>query len=191
MYRCPKRAAIATRNPGKVRPVRRVLELLCGLEKNEFIVVEPPSGLAAQPVGGLQVFRGALTRALHAFSSVAPRGLGIGIEAGLVEFYTGTGFIETQVAVIVGPGHRYSVGTSASFELPQGIVDAMKRGFELGSLIERRRHVGDLGEGIGYIGLATGGVITREELTFQAIIMALVPWYTGEVSSLGVIKQNI
>ena len=185
---CPVRAAIATRNPGKVRPARRAVDLICGL-RGDLVVVDPPEGLSPQPVGGLEVFRGAFMRAVTAHRAVGPSGLGIGVEAGLVEFYTGVGFLETQVAVVVGPGGRYSVGASASFELPQSIEDRMKRGEELGSLVTARRHAGDIGESIGYIGIATGGVITREDLTFQAVAMALLPWRLGHIDSLGIVDE--
>ncbi|MCE4627834.1 MAG: DUF84 family protein [Desulfurococcales archaeon] len=181
---CYGRAAIATRNRGKYWAAVRALERLCGISRDNVAIVEPPNGLPAQPIGGLEVFRGALLRAARAFEAVAPSGLGIGVEAGPVEFYTGTGYIETQVAVVVGPGRRYSVGTSSSFELPALLLDKMKKGIELGKLIESRRHVRNLRESIGYIGVATSGLVTRTDLTLHAIAMALVPWYSGYTESL-------
>lgn len=181
---CPDRAAIATRNRGKYWAAVRALERLCGISRDRVVMVDPPPGLPAQPVGGLEVFRGALSRAVRAFEAVGRSGLGIGVEAGPVEFYTGTGYLETQVAVVVGPGRRYSVGMSPSFELPALLLDKMKKGVELGKLVEARRHVGDLGESIGYIGIATSGLVTRTDLTMHAIAMALVPWYSGYTESL-------
>ncbi|MCE4624322.1 MAG: DUF84 family protein [Desulfurococcales archaeon] len=186
---CPKSAAVATRNPGKIRPVRRALKILCGIGEKEVHVVPPPEGLKPQPFGSLEVFRGALLRALEAYNYVGGKGFGVGVEAGPIEFYTGTGVIETQVAVIIGPGGRVSVGLSQSFELPAGIVERMRRGAELGSLVPWRRGEGDLGESIGYIGVATSGLVTRADLTFQSVVMALVPWYTGEESSLALLEE--
>ena len=178
---CPVRAAIATRNPGKLRPAQRALRYLCGAS---IVMVDPPNGLPPQPVGSIEVVRGALARARKAFKELGGRGLGIGVEAGLLEFYTSTGYIEGQVAIVIGPGERASIGLSAAFELPHWIVARMKRGEELGRIYRARRSVGDIGESIGYIGVSTWGLVSREDLTFQAVAMALVPWVRGEEASL-------
>ncbi len=42
--------------------------------------------------------------------------------------------------------------------------------------IERR---GGLGETVGFVGVATRGAITRQELTEHAVIMALIPRLMG------------
>ncbi len=183
MAGCPSSVAIATKNPGKIRPARKALTLLCGIG-DRLVAIEPPVGLKAQPVGSLEVFRGALKRALHAFEATGERGLGIGVEAGLIEFYTGTGYLEAQIAVVVGPGGRISTGLSMGFEIPPTYVERMKQGLELGEIYGKRRYVGDIGESIGYIGVETGGAITREDLTFQAVLAALLPWYKGETTGL-------
>jgi len=138
--------------------------------------VESPEGLPRQPVG-VEVVRGALLRAIKAREHGVE--YGGGVEAGPVEFYTTTGFIETQVAVIVGPGDRASVGVSASFELPPGVAEKVAlMGVELGETAPAKRP-GDLGEGVGYIGVLTRGHVTRLDLTVQAVVMALTPWISG------------
>ncbi len=128
--------------------------------------------------------RGALRRAEIARGS---GDMGVGVEAGPIEFYTGTGFIEVQVAVIVGPGDRVSVGLSPGFELPRGILEPVLRGVELGSLIRERP--GDIGEGIGYVGLLSRGRITRQDLTEYSIVMALLPWANGYYRELPTLKE--
>ncbi len=165
-------AGIASRNPGKVRAVRKALDRFC--EIKEYKIVEPPKRLVAQPVGSLEVVKGAFFRAYKSYTSIK-RGMGIGVEAGLIEFYTTTGFIETQVAIIIYEG-KVSVGLSSSFQLPSHIVNKMLHGLELGSLVEKKRSMKDIGETIGYIGIVTEGDITRETLTYESVVMALVPW---------------
>ncbi len=171
------RAAIATSNRSKIIAAKRVLERLCGIGRIEEI--RAPKNLPSQPVGGLEVFRGALVRALTAYKNTSGEGFGIGLEAGLLEFYSGNGYLEGEVAVIVGPGDRVSVGTSSLFPLPTSIIDRMKRGEELSSLVGRRVYAGDIGESIGYIGVASRGFITRVDLHVEAIAMALLPWVEG------------
>ena len=168
---------IATKNTGKLEAAKRVIRRFCGAIP--VSTTSAPGGLPAQPVGGLEVFRGALLRALKAYRDLEATGLGIGLEAGLLEFYSGNGYVEGEVCVIVGPDERVSVGTSSLFPLPSSIVERMKRGIELSALIAKRKHMRDLGESIGYIGLATRGFITRFDLHVEAIAMALLPWVEG------------
>jgi len=169
----PARVAVATGNTAKLRAAERALKRLCNVASVD--AAEPPAGLPPQPVGS-QVFWGALRRALSALGAGAD--LGVGVEAGPLEFYTGTGFIEVQVAVVAGPGGRVSVGLSQGFELPPGIAEKVTSGVELGSLAKGPGGR-DIGESIGYIGLLTGGYITRSDLTEHAVAMALVPWTAG------------
>jgi len=167
----PSRFGVATGNPAKLRAAERAARRLCNVASVE--AVPAPGGLPAQPVGA-QVFWGALRRA----ALEAGADLGVGVEAGPVEFYTGTGFIEVQVAVVAGPGGRVSVGLSQGFELPPGVAEKVVAGVELGSLA-RGPGGRDVGESIGYIGMLTGGYVTRSDLTEHAVAMALVPWAAG------------
>ncbi|MCE4629061.1 MAG: inosine/xanthosine triphosphatase [Desulfurococcales archaeon] len=171
------RVAIATRNKIKVRAVEKVFKRFCNV--TNIIAVTPPQ-LPQQPSGAIEVFRGALTRA-----KVARKygDFGVGVEAGPIEFYTSTGFIETQVAVIVGPSNKVSVGLSPSFELPHPVLDKILKGLELADAVNVPRS-GDIGEQIGYIGYVTSGFITRQDLTVHALVMALVPWIAGFDSEL-------
>jgi len=169
----PSRIMVATGNPAKLRAVERAARRMCNAASVER--APAPKGLPSQPVGA-QVFWGALRRALAALGAGAD--LGVGVEAGPIEFYTGTGFIEVQVAVVAGPGERVSVGLSQGFELPPGVAEKVVAGVELGSLA-RGPGGRDLGESIGYIGVLTGGYVTRSDLTEHAVAMALVPWAAG------------
>ncbi len=165
----PLKVGIATRNEVKVRATESAVKSLCNIK--EFLVVDPPSNLPKQPVGSIQVVKGALNRAITAYNHAD---LGIGIEAGPIEFYSSTGFLEIQVAIVIGPNGKLSIGLSPGFELPQGLLDAMLSGKELGELVSHGQE--DLGELIGYIGVLTRGRVTRYDLTVHAVTMALTPW---------------
>jgi len=162
--------AIGTSNPLKVRAARRVFSRYLGLK---VLGVEVSTSVSKQPVGLEALLRGALERAYHSRRRVGAL-YGVGVEAGLMEFPTSTSFIETQVAIIIGPGMRASIGLSSSFELPPWLVDRMLEGAELGEIYRPRG--GDIGERVGYIGVETMGRTTRQELTEQAIEAALLPW---------------
>jgi inosine/xanthosine triphosphatase len=172
-------AGIATGNKGKVRSVTRVLADFCGLHPEKLLVLSPPDNLPRQPVGSLEVYSGALRRAYHAWKRLPEPGYGIGVEAGLIEFYVHNGFLEGQIAVVIDPSGRVSVGLSQFFPLPTNIVEGMKKGRELSDYLTERNSVGHVRHHIGYIGLATWGAVTREDLTYQAVLMALLPWIQG------------
>lgn len=165
--------AVGSRNPVKVRGVERAFR------RYYDVVVEPVdvSTPIPQPIGRDVVYW-ALVRAVKALEASERASMGVGIEAGPIEFYTGGGFIETQVAVIVDSGCRASMGLSPSFELPRRVLKAVLEGVELSKAVEVRRG-GDIGEGIGYVGILSRGKITRLELTEQAIVMALLPRVAG------------
>jgi len=165
--------AVGTSNDMKVRAVSRAFKRYFDCE---VVKVAVETSVPAQPVGARQLVQGALERALKSLERVSDASYGVGIEAGLMEFFSSTGYLETQVAVIVGPGRRVSVGLSPSFELPPEIVDRMLNGLELSSASNILRGKRDIGEDVGYIGVKTWGAVTRGDLTELAVRMALLPW---------------
>ncbi len=164
--------AVGSLNPVKIRSVSRVLSRFYDVE------VRPVSvevSIPRQPIGILDVLLGSLERAYKSLELVESASWGIGIEAGPIEFYSSSGFLEAQVAVIIDRLCRVSVGLSPSFELRPEIVKLMVSGVELSQVEVIPRGLGDIGEHIGYIGYVTRGYITRQVLTEMAIAMALTP----------------
>jgi inosine/xanthosine triphosphatase len=166
--------AVGTSNPLKLRAARLVFSRYFDAL---VVPVSVDSGVGPQPSGVRDVFRGALNRAVRALKKV-DADFGVGVEAGPIELPSSTGFLETQVAVIVDRECRASVGLSPSFELDESVMRAVLAGVELERAVGVERRV-PIGEGIGYVGVATRGLITRQELTAQAIAMALIPWLEG------------
>lgn len=165
--------AVGSKNPVKVRGVERAFRRYFDA-RIEPVEVSSPS---PQPVGR-EVVYGALARSLEALRKLRGSLMGVGVEAGPIEFYNGNGFLETQVAVIVDRECRVSMGVSSSFELPDSVLELVIKGVELSKAVEYEGEE-DLGEGIGYIGLLSWGKITRLELTEQAVTMALIPRIAG------------
>ncbi|MEB3764920.1 MAG: DUF84 family protein [Desulfurococcales archaeon] len=179
-----RKVGVATMNPGKIRAISKAFKRFCNIE--EIVVVSVPGKLPPQPAGSLDITRGAFLRAINGYRKTGEAG--VGVEAGPMEFYAPGGFIETQVSAIIING-KVSVGLSSSFPLPRKLLSKMVYGVELGSLVEEKRSISDIGESIGYIGLATEGAVTREDLTFQSVVMALVPWIKGYDYDLPSIKE--
>ncbi len=170
------RAAVGTGNPMKIRAA--ALALRSFLDVEEVVAVNVDSGVPEQPVGWRDVVQGAINRAVGALRE-AGADLGVGIEAGPVEMAGPRGYLETQVAVIVDRECRASIGLSPSFELDDKVLDLVLSGVELSRAVSIRRGLRDLGEGVGVIGVYTWGRVTRQDLTWLAVVMALVPRIAG------------
>lgn len=164
------RVAVGSTNPVKINAVRRAFRLLCSAVV-EGVSVE--SGVPPQPLGFREVIAGAVNRARSAMR-IAGSDYGVGVEAGLVD--TGAEHIELQAAAIMGPGGRISIGLSQGFMIPPGWVDEIRSRVELGVVASRETGRVGIGEKLGLIGFLTGGHVTRTDLTYNAVVMALVPW---------------
>jgi carbamoylphosphate synthase large subunit len=71
------------------------------------------------------------------------------------------------------------VPPSRATSSPREAVEAMLDGIELSRAVSVPRGPGDIGESIGYIGYVTSGYMTRQDLTEQAVLSALVPRLAG------------
>lgn len=179
--------AVGSLNPVKVRGVELVFKRYYDAK---VVPLKVGSGVGPQPAG-FNVFKGALKRALEARrSSGGQASFYVGIESGPIEF-AGLAYLETQVAFILDQDDRVSMGVSSSFPLPWKVLERVLGGEELSraSGIERP---GDLGEGIGFIGYASQGLITRLDLTVQAVASAILPFVNGwETMKLGEVLSKM
>ncbi len=180
------KVAVGTSNPLKLRSVEKVFKQFMEVE---YVLPIDIKDIEKQPVGTRSLVRGALLRAVKSRIK-AGSDYGVGIEAGLMEFYTSTGFIETQVVAIVNSMSEVSFGLSPSFELPDHIVRQMINGVELAEAFNRERGWSrDIGEYIGVIGILTYGRITRLDLTSAAVLMALIPHLYRETYKLARVED--
>ncbi len=163
--------AVGSRNRAKLSGVHRAWSLF---SKARIISVSVEKRVSPQPMGWAETVLGALTRAEQALANVSGADYGVGVEAGIVPGPFPSGYIDVQVAVILDNRGFVSVGVSSGFEVPYSMLSKVLKGEELGYVVEKRigRRVGD---GVGLIGVLTRGVVTRGDLTFQAVLNALLP----------------
>ena len=161
--------AVGSTNPVKVNAVRRAFRIYCTADVRG---VEAESGVPPQPLGFNEVVEGAFNRACNA-RRLLDADYGVGVEAGLVD--TGVERVELQVAVIVDRRGWVSIGFSQGFPLPSQWVHEVEKRVELGIIASRETGRSDIGEKLGIIGYLTQGLVTRTDLTFNAVVMALVP----------------
>lgn len=159
---------IGSRNKAKIRGAVQALRLI-GISTIHSIEVD---GLNPQPTGFDEILEGARRRARTAYEYM-PKCLGLGIEAGLIEingvYYSG------QVAVVFD-GERELVGFSMFFPVPDKVVDLiLKKGVEMKKAVEEVTGIRGASEKIGVIGLLSIGMVTRTDLSYQAVLSAVLP----------------
>jgi inosine/xanthosine triphosphatase len=122
---------------------------------------------------------GATARAKFALSK-AGGDMGVGVEAGI--FTIGEVYFDNQVAAVVDPSGKVSLGHSAGYSLPR---EAMEKLFSEGKELERWAEsisgINEVGDKGGLIHHLTKGKMTRTDLTEQCVITALIPWLHPDV----------
>ena len=164
--------ALGTKNPAKVDGVRLAFSKY--FDNLEFRQVDASSVAKPQPKGLEEMTAGATARAKFALSKVGGD-FGVGVEAGI--FAIGEVYFDNQVAAIVDPSGKVSLGHSAGYMLPREAMEELFRdGRELERWAEEVSGIKEVGDKGGIIQHLTKGRMNRTELTEQCVITALIPW---------------
>lgn len=173
---------VGSTNEVKVQAVRDVCKLYPALSDALIISHKTKSGVSEQPMSLDETVLGSINRANAAAGfSLDPSSIGIGIESGLMKVpYTLTGYMDFCSVAIYTPGPANTpllLGLSPAFECPKEVIDlVLSEGLDLNEAFLRAGLTTDpkLGNSEGAVGMLTGGRITRQEYTKQALIMALI-----------------
>lgn len=169
--------AAGTRNPAKLEGITRAFTKY--FPDVKLHPVDSASVAKAQPRGLEEMTSGASARAKFALSK-AGGDFGVGVEAGI--FTIGEIYFDNQVAAIVNPTGRVSLGHSAGYSLPR---EAMEKLFSEGKELERWAEsvsgINEVGDKGGLIHHLTMGMMTRTDLTEQCVVTALIPWLHRDV----------
>ena len=143
-------------------------------------MVEVKSGVPAQPFGH-DVMTGAKHRAERAFMLLKDADLGVGIESGLFDF-CGV-LLDVQICSIFD-GSVHTVGASPGFGYPGAVLEGIRKGREVGSIMEELSGVEGIGRKMGAIGYLSKSLIDRTHFTELCVIMALIPRINPELYEL-------
>jgi len=167
------RVCVGSLNRSKVEGVRRAFEALVGL--CEVVAVGASTGLPPQPLGLAVAIEGARRRAREALTRGRGCSYGVGVEAGLL--VVGGDFFDVQVACVATAEGSEFIGFSPSFAIPRSFAKLLVTGEarELEEVVDRYFGTRDIGSSGGFIKLLTRSTVTREDLTYYAVAMALVP----------------
>ena len=104
----------------------------------------------------------------------------VGVEGGLHEVIPGKWSLQTWAALT--DGHRWGYGAGPALVLPDGVVDRVRAGEELGDIID-----GLTGEPVrgtrGAWGVLTHDLIGRRDAFRLAVLAALAPFYNARAWS--------
>lgn len=171
---------VASQNPVKQRAALRGFERIFPQHSFEVQPVAVPSGVSIQPASDEETLQGALNRVQTAIERYPSARYWVGIEGGVDMSAAG---MTAFAWIVVSDGRLTGKSRTGAFYLPPRIVELVEAGHELG-------HADDIVFGetnskqqAGAIGLLTGGVVDRQALYEQAVILALLPFRNRDLYS--------
>ncbi|RLF66649.1 MAG: inosine/xanthosine triphosphatase [Thermoplasmata archaeon] len=175
----PIRVAIGSTNKSKVKPVIAFLRALFPRASLDITPVKVDSGVPEQPIGD-ETYLGAYNRAKSALESIGAD-YGIGIESGIFPHkYLKKCFIVYQVACVYDKYGNVSFGTSKGFMLSESMAEEILKGKTLGDIAKRISGRTDINENEGIVGFISRGVVTRYDLSYDAVKAAFIPRFSPE-----------
>jgi inosine/xanthosine triphosphatase len=163
----PLKVVIGSTNPIKINAVMTVMGHV--LRSCEFSDMKVKTSVGGQPLGEATLI-GAKERAITALEH---GDLGVGVEAGVFE--KENGLYDIQYCVIADRAGWITVGQGSGFMYPPAIADKVRSGMTVGQAFEEIFGIDDIGKKKGAIGFLTKGTLTREQLTEQSVMAAMVP----------------
>lgn len=169
------KVAVGSGNPTKIRAVERVMKTFW--PDAEVVGVSVPSGVSDQPSSEDEAVEGALNRARASIEAMGVD-MGVGIEGYTSD--TKHGMFLSPIVVVVDSQGRKGVGHGGRFLLPEGVAAEVRKGRELGPVMDEFIGEHNVKQRQGAVGVFTKGRISRTELSENAVILALVRFLNPE-----------
>jgi inosine/xanthosine triphosphatase len=161
-------------NPVKIEAAREAFESSFPGVEIQITPLKVDSGVPDQPMTDEETRRGAHQRVENARRQLPGADYWVGLEGGLDSFEGQLmGFAWMAVA---GAGNRISESRSATLPLPPQVQALIAEGLELGEANDRVFATLNSKQGGGAYGLLTDGLMTRESIYTQTLILALIPF---------------
>ncbi|MUJ26122.1 inosine/xanthosine triphosphatase [Aliivibrio fischeri] len=160
---------IASQNPAKVAAVESAFNLAFPNDTFSFEGVSVKSGVPDQPMSCEETKQGAMNRVNNAKIKLPNCDYYVGLEAGI----EGN---STFAWMIIDNGLTIGESRSSSLPLPPQVIDEVKKGKELGDVMDEQFNTDNIKQKGGAIGLLTNNLLTRTSVYQQALILALIPF---------------
>ena len=169
------KVAVGSTNPVKVQATAEAFQEVFG--KIKITEKEVDSGIPDQPFGN-EIIDGSENRAKNVLKTTNAD-FGVGIESGIMKLagrWYNLGFV-----TIIDKKGRMGTGTSGWFECPSNILEEIKKGKELGEVIDKSTGKKNVKKQKGAIGILTKGKVSRKDLYKHGVLMALTPFISPEL----------
>ena len=161
-------------NPVKIAAVRNAFETQFRGHKLSILPLAVESGVSDQPMSDQETLQGARNRVENARLLHADADYWVGLEGGLDVF---DGHLMAFAWMVIGDGHgKISETRSATLPLPPGVQSLVEAGMELGEANDRVFSTLNSKQSGGAFGLLTDGLMTRESVYTQTLVLALIPF---------------
>ena len=165
---------VTSHNPIKIAAVKQAFMTQFPLLEMELIPVAVESGVADQPMSDAETRQGAQNRVANARHESPDADYWVGLEGGL-DTFDGR-LMAFAWMVIANSKNRISETRSATLPLPPRVQTLVSDGLELGEANDRVFSTLNSKQGGGAYGLLTDGLMTRESIYTQTLILALIPF---------------
>lgn len=164
---------VASQNPVKIKAVKAVFKKAFGQVKIKSVSVS--SGVSCQPMSFKEAYLGALNRAKKALEKFEKADFAVGIEGGVEKYCFG--WTTGGVVVIINKKREKGVAISSQLELPFKVIKEIRKGKELGVVMEEISGEKNIKQREGAFGYFTNNLVTRQQAYFQAVAFALARFF--------------
>jgi inosine/xanthosine triphosphatase len=165
---------VTSHNPVKIGAVREAFLSRFPMDEIQLIPVDVKSGVPDQPMSDQVTRQGARNRVNTAKRKHPGADYWVGLEGGL-DYFDGQ-LMAFAWMVIAGSEDRISETRSATLPLPPRVQELVIGGLELGEANDLIFSTMNSKQGGGAYGLLTDGLMTRESVYTQTLILALIPF---------------
>lgn len=148
-----KRVVVGSMNQVKVNAIKEVFI------QSEVMGIKADSQVSAQPFSDEETIEGAINRALEAKKN---GDIGIGLEGGVTE--TPYGLFLINYGALVDADHNIYVAGGTRIYLPEVVADELRKGRELGDVMDEYAHKTGVRENEGAVGVFTNNQIKRQQI---------------------------
>jgi len=160
--------AVGSKNPVKISAVANAVKKVW--KDADVIGVEVDHGTGVQPTSNEAGLKGATLRAELCLKQ-ADSDFGVGIEGNTEE--TGHGMLLQGWVVIVNRQGEKGIANCGGFLLPERVAKEVRKGRELGPVMDELAGVHNTKQKMGSTGILTNGLISRTEAFEKGVIFAL------------------
>ena len=168
------KVVVTSMNPVKIEAVRAAFLSRFPSYAIQLTPVSVDSGVAGQPMSDEATRQGARNRVANGRLKFPEADFWVGLEGGL-DFFDQR-LMAFAWMVVTGSNGRSSEARSATLPLPPKVQALVAQGLELGEANDEVFSTRNSKQAGGAYGLLTDGLITREGIYTQTLILALIPF---------------